>query len=227
MKPINIAIDGPAGAGKSTIARLVARELGYIYVDTGAMYRALTWKAIHTGTSFDDIQGLAQLSEVTVIELRLVNGLQEVWVDNEYNVTRQIREHNVTQHVSELAKVPEVRQQMVKLQQVIAANKGVVMDGRDIGTHVLPDAEVKVFLTASSEERARRRYKELTDKGYEVDLSSLHQDIVERDRMDSEREASPLKPAPDAVLVDSTGLTIDDVVHRILEMARTILGGEE
>jgi cytidylate kinase len=227
MKRLNIAMDGPAGAGKSTIARLVAKQLDYIYVDTGAMYRALTWKALQTNTPLTASEALTLLSEETVIELRLVDGNQQVWVDNKLDVSRQIREPQVTKYVSDVAQVAGVRTRMVKLQQDMSILKGVVMDGRDIGTHVMPDAEVKIFLTASVEERAKRRYDELTDKGYNIDYETLKQEIITRDRIDSERKVSPLKKAQDAILVDTSGMTIDEVVRRILVIVRTKLGGEE
>jgi cytidylate kinase len=227
MERINIAIDGPAGAGKSTIAKMVAKKLDYIYVDTGAMYRALTWKALHSNIPVTDPELVIRLAEDIAVELRLVDGSQQVWVDHEFNVTNEIREPEVTKHVSDVAKIAEVRYTMVNLQKKMSEKKGVVMDGRDIGTHVIPDAEVKIFLTASVDERANRRYTELAEKGYNVDYETLKRDIIQRDRMDSEREASPLVQAADAILVDSTGMTIDQVIELILSICRTKLGGEE
>lgn len=227
MKRINIAIDGPAGAGKSTIAKIIAHKLDYIYVDTGAMYRALAWKALHNRVSVTDNRAVTDMAEDTVIELRLVDGQQQVWVDHKNNVTEQIREPEVTKHVSDVAKIAEVRHTMVRLQKAMSEQKGVVMDGRDIGTHVIPNAEVKIFLTASVLQRAKRRYDELVAKGHDIDFETLKQDIIKRDRIDSERVASPLVQAEDAILVDTTGMTVDQVIEHILMICRTKLGGEE
>lgn len=221
-RKINVAIDGPAGAGKSTVARQVARALGYIYVDTGAMYRTVTLKAIRSGVAADDAERLARLAER--IDIRLVpesNG-QRVWMDGE-DVTEPIRSAEVTSLVSRVSAVSAVRQSLVAMQREIADGRGVVMDGRDIGTNVLPDAEVKVFMTASVRIRAERRWKELRDKEPSVTVDDLMEKIAERDRFDSEREVSPLRQAEDAALLDTSGMSIDDVVDAIVALCRRAL----
>lgn len=220
MKRINIAIDGPAGAGKSTVAKLVARELNFLYIDTGAMYRALTWKALSQGLDFNDEAALTRLANNTNIVLSSSedNNIL-VFVDGQ-EVTEAIREPVISQHVSYLARVAWVRTAMVDLQQQMAQGGGVVMDGRDIGTFVLPEAQCKIFLVASIEERAQRRYKELTAKGLQIDLPQLIKEMAERDRLDSEREVAPLMAAQDAVILDSSGKSIGQVVEEILTYAR-------
>lgn len=214
---ITVAIDGPAGAGKSTIAKLLAKKLGATYIDTGAMYRAITYKAIKNNIDLEDEHALWQLTLHSSIELIQDQQNQLVYLDG-YNVTEEIRSPHVSQQVSIVAKHPKVREQMVLLQRSLAEKSSVVMDGRDIGTTVLPNANVKIFLTASVEERARRRHNELVQKGYSPDLSTILQDIIERDRLDSERASSPLVQAEDAVLVDATHLTIDQVVDTIYDL---------
>lgn len=220
-RKINIAIDGPAGAGKSTVARVVANELGYVYVDTGAMYRAVTLKAIRAGLNPDDRAKIAQFTEQMNIQLIPSDHGQKVLVDGE-NVTGSIRTIEVSQRVSAFAMIPEVREILSRKQRNIAAAKGVVMDGRDIGTKVIPDAEVKIFLTASVEERARRRFEELQSKGEQTNLEQMKKDISERDRMDEQREHSPLVRADDAVLLDSTEISISEVIRRILALCETV-----
>ncbi|PZD93506.1 (d)CMP kinase [Paenibacillus sambharensis] len=215
---INIAIDGPAGAGKSTVARRVASLLGYVYIDTGAMYRAVTLAAQRSGigTSREDL--LAELVSNLDITLKPGDPVQRVFLNGE-DVTGLIRSREITAGVSAVAAVEPVRTSLVDKQRKLALAKGVVMDGRDIGSHVLPDAELKVFLTASVEERAKRRYKESgAEQGYT--LEQLEREIAERDRMDEQRLVSPLVKAKDAVLLDSTNDTIDEVVQRILELSR-------
>lgn len=211
-----VAIDGPAGAGKSTVARHVSRDLGYIYIDTGAMYRAITLKALEFGVSLDDEDALTKLARETNIRLTYDNHTQVLYLDGR-NVSDEIRSPQVTQNVSLVAKVPGVRIEMVELQRQLAKEGGVVMDGRDIGTYVLPDADCKVFLTASAAERARRRSKDMIALGYTVDLAQLEKDIVRRDEIDSTREMAPLSVAPDAVLIDSSTMTFDEVVCKIKE----------
>ena len=208
-----IAIDGPAGAGKSTVAKIVAEKLGYTYIDTGAMYRGVAWKTLQQ--SQEDI-----LRAVQDIDVRLVctESGTRVTVDGT-DVTREIRTPEVTHIVSRVAALGPVREKMVELQRAMAADGAVVMDGRDIGTNVLPNADVKIFLTASVEERARRRYDEMKEKGYAVDFDELKQEIASRDKQDSERAISPLRQAEDAVLLDSTSLTIDEVVARVLKLS--------
>ncbi|MFZ5640349.1 MAG: (d)CMP kinase [Bacillota bacterium] len=216
--PKTIAIDGPAGAGKSTIARLLAKKLGYIYIDTGAMYRAITLKALENGIDFDDEEALTDLAETSRIKLAFDDdGCQLIYL-NGRDVSEDIRTPRVSQHVSLAAKVPGVRHAMVRLQRELAAEGGVVMDGRDIGSYVLPNADVKMFLTASIEERARRRKLDLEAKGYEVDIKQLVGEITARDKIDSSREMAPLIQAPDAVLVDSSNMTIDEVVALMIDI---------
>jgi cytidylate kinase len=216
--PKTIAIDGPAGAGKSTIARLLAKKLGYIYIDTGAMYRAITLKALENGTGFDDEEALTELAETSSIKLAFDDdGCQIIYL-NGRDVSEDIRTPRVSQHVSLAAKVPGVRHAMVRQQRELAAEGGVVMDGRDIGSYVLPNADVKMFLTASIEERARRRKIDLEAKGYEVDINQLAGEIAARDKIDSGREMAPLTQAPDAVLVDSSNMTIDEVLAKMIDI---------
>lgn len=212
-----IAIDGPAGAGKSTVAKIVAEKLGYTYIDTGAMYRGVAWKTLRDDKDAPDE---AILRAVQGIDVRLActeRGTR-VTVDGT-DVTAEIRTPEVTHIVSRVAALGPVREKMVELQRAMAADGAVVMDGRDIGTNVLPNADVKIFLTASVEERARRRYDEMVAKGYAVDFDELKDEIAARDKQDSERAISPLRQAEDAVLLDSTALSIDEVVARILELS--------
>ncbi len=215
-KKIAIAIDGPAAAGKSTVAKIVAEKLSYIYIDTGAMYRALTLKALNENIELDNESAVFHLLLHTEIQLRQTNEGQIVLLDGT-DVTKEIRFQDVTTKVSYVAKHASVRTEMVKRQQDLAINRGVVMDGRDIGTHVLPDAEVKIFLVASVEERAKRRYEENVKKGIASSMEVLRKEIEERDRIDSSREASPLIKARDAIEVDTTSLTITQVAELILQ----------
>ncbi|MNJ49617.1 Cytidylate kinase [compost metagenome] len=211
---INIAIDGPAGAGKSTIARKVANKLGYIYVDTGAMYRAATLYFVGKGIEPQDETVIAEALEGLDIELQPGEDRQQVFVNNK-NVTDEIRSIKVNTVVSQYAQIEALRSRLVDLQRQMAERKGVVMDGRDIGTTVLPHAEVKIFMTASVEERAARRYKEMTEKD-QITLEQLMHDIAERDRLDQGREISPLTQAKDAILLDTTSMTIEQVVDTII-----------
>lgn len=219
MEKINIAIDGPAGAGKSTIARLVADTLGFVYVDTGAMYRAVTWMVLQEGISPSDTDRVVAIARSMKLELRPGPDGQLVFVGAE-DVSGKIRTPAVNENVSDVAKIREVRELLVSKQKQMTAAKGVVMDGRDIGTHVLPDAEVKVFLTASPRIRAERRFKEMKESHPDLTIDQLEQDIARRDRIDEQREVSPLVRAPDAVLLDSTSMTIPEVVDSILELCR-------
>lgn len=211
---INIAIDGPAGAGKSTVAKLVAAKLEFIYIDTGAMYRALTYKAIENGVDLQNEIQLTKLLENTKIEL---TSTAKVYLDGK-DVSELIRSEEVTNSVSFVASQSSVRFEMLERQQRMAAGGGTVMDGRDIGTAVLPNAEVKVFLSATVEERARRRYEENIAKGYSTNFEQLKQEIALRDKRDSERETAPLKKAADAIEIDTTNLSIDEVVSSILRI---------
>lgn len=223
---INIAIDGPAGAGKSTVARWVAERLGYIYIDTGAMYRAVTWKSLERGLRPDAISDIVDIARQTTIELIPSSVGQKVLVDG-LDVSEAIRSQTVTHSVSQVSSIAQVREILVRKQQDMAANKGIVMDGRDIGTKVIPDAEVKVFLTASVRRRAERRLLELKSKQVSITLPELEQEIEQRDRMDAGRAVSPLMKASDAVLLDSTEMDIPQVVESILALCREhMLDGE-
>ncbi|SMF87481.1 cytidylate kinase [Paenibacillus uliginis N3/975] len=222
---INIAIDGPAGAGKSTIARMVANRLQYIYVDTGAMYRAVTWFMLNEGISSENYGKVLQLSQNMVIELKPHENGQVVLLNGE-DVTPYIRSHQVSSVVSQYAQIEGLRTQLVHLQRQMALRKGVVMDGRDIGTTVLPDAEVKIFMTASVKERALRRFKELGE-AEGVSLEQLEMDIAKRDRLDEEREVSPLRCAEDAIVLDTTQMNIHQVVDTILSYCISQMDGEK
>ena len=217
MKQNVIAIDGPAGAGKSTVARRVAQQLGCIYVDTGAMYRAVTNRTLGRGLDPTDAAAVGELA--ARIDVRFVREGENLRVlADGRDVTEQIRTPAVTAAVAQISQVPAVRQAMVRLQRELAAAGKAVLDGRDIGTVVTPDACCKIFLTASAGERARRRWLELREKGYTPDQDQLRREMEQRDKQDSERELAPLVQAPDAVAIDTTGLTIDEVVDRIVEI---------
>lgn len=218
MKHLVVAIDGPAGAGKSTVARLAAEKLGYTYIDTGAMYRGVAWKALQQKQEITDALILDVVRDIDV-DLRYADGRTTVVVDGT-DVTGEIRTPEVSHIVSQVARLGLVREKMVALQRKMAERGAVLMDGRDIATNVLPNADVKIYLTASIEERARRRFRELREKGHAVHLSEIQADIAARDKADMEREISPLAKADDAVLLDTTGMTIDEVVGKILEMCR-------
>lgn len=215
MKYINVAIDGPAGAGKSTIAKMLAKKLGYVYVDTGAMYRAITYKALKLNIDLAD-ESCYDFLETT--EIVLTNE-GYVYIDGE-DVTKRIREFDVTNNVSLVSSLRVVRENLVKLQREMAKKANVIMDGRDIGTNVLKDADVKIFLTASPEERAKRRYLELleTKSKDEIDLDQIKEDIIRRDYQDSNRAINPLRKAEDAILVDTSNYTIDEVINMLSEI---------
>ena len=215
----SIAIDGPAGAGKSTIARMVAKELGFIYVDTGAMYRAMALYMIKSGIGSHESDKISATCESADITIRHENGEQVVYLNGE-NVNGLIRTEEVGNMASASSVNADVRRKLVELQQKLAETTSVVMDGRDIGTVVLPGADLKIYLTASVEVRADRRYRELTEKGVSCDLEAIKKDITERDYRDMHREISPLVQADDAVLVDSSEMTIRQVADRILELYR-------
>ncbi len=219
-----VAIDGPAGAGKSTVARQVSKDLGYIYIDTGAMYRAITVKALRLGYNLSDEAKLTELAENTEIKLAYKDHTQVIYMDGE-DVSAEIRLPLVSQNVSLVAKVPGVRIEMVKIQRDLAIEGGVIMDGRDIGTYVLPNAECKIFLTASTSERAKRRAKDLEAAGIEVDLIQLEKEIITRDEIDSTRKMAPLIKAEDAILIDSSNLSFDEVVETIKECITQKCGG--
>ncbi len=209
---IHVAIDGPAGAGKSTIAKIIAERLNILYVDTGAMYRALTWKLLSESINLKDIPNIVNIAINTSIKL---DG-EKVFIDG-LDVTEEIRLPKVSNHVSIIARIPEVRTRLVEIQRDIAKEQSLVMDGRDIGTYVLPSAKFKFFLTATAEERANRRYIELIKKGINTSLEQLQKEIKLRDKMDSERIFSPLKPADDAIIIDTTSKSILSVSNEIMD----------
>ncbi|GMU95647.1 MULTISPECIES: (d)CMP kinase [Ignavibacterium] len=215
-----IAIDGPAGSGKSTTAKLLAKKLGYLYIDTGAMYRAVTLFAIKNNI-LDDEKKIIELASKLDIELKLEDGITKVFVNGK-DVSEEIRSLEVNQNVSPVSKIEGVRKILVEKQKRIGQNGGVVMEGRDITTVVFPNADVKIFLTASIEERARRRALEFAQKGQEVDIEKVKQNIIERDRIDSSRSISPLTKSPDAIEVDTSNLTIEEQVDLILEESKKI-----
>ncbi len=214
---VNIAIDGPAGAGKSTIAKKVASKLSFIYVDTGAMYRAMALHLLKQNVSLEDAKAISQSCQSAHISIVYDGGEQQVILNGE-NVTSMLRTESVGNMASVSSANPDVRAKLVSLQQELAASANVVMDGRDIGTVVLPKAQVKVYLTASSHTRALRRYKELLEKKEECELEAIEADIIDRDYRDMHREISPLRQAEDAVLVDSSDMTIEEVVNTIITL---------
>ena len=223
MKQIQIAIDGPASSGKSTVAKIIAKDFDYTYLDTGAMYRAATYLALKNDLSAEKWSEIVALLDTYPVSFgRDKNGEQLVFV-GDVDVTHPIRENEVTNNVSWVSAIPEVRVKLVDLQREIAAQGGIVMDGRDIGTVVLPHAELKIFLVASVDERAERRYKENLEKGIPTNLETLKKEIAERDYKDSHRAVSPLKPAADAIHFDTTGVGIAKVVAFIEEKAKKIL----
>ncbi|MBO8127950.1 MAG: (d)CMP kinase [Peptococcaceae bacterium] len=210
-KTTAIAVDGPAGAGKSTVARKVAEKLGFLYVDTGAMYRALTLFALRRGVPINNDEALSELIKQVRLDVKpgriLLNG---------EDVTVPIRSPEVSRHVSLVARLPSVRRYLLKLQRELAANVNVVMEGRDIGTVVLPEADKKFFITASVAERAKRRRQDLLTQGHDISVEKLEKEIAERDLLDSTRDIAPLKPASDAIFIDTTRMTIQEVVDRIV-----------
>lgn len=214
---MKIAIDGPAGAGKSTIAKLLAAKLGILYLDTGAMYRAVALKALNTGVAISDDAAVEKILIDTKIDVKQENGVQHVYLDGK-DVSTDIRENRVSKAASDISAVPCVRYKMVELQREIAAKCDTVLDGRDIGTFVLPNAEHKIFLTADAEERAKRRYAELKAKGSVLTFEQIKDDIIKRDYNDSHRALAPLKKADDATEVDTTSMTIDEVVAKLCEI---------
>lgn len=223
MKSIQIAIDGPASSGKSTVAKIIAKNLGYTYLDTGAMYRCATYLALQNDLKDNDVEAiLTLLSESPISFGRAEDGSQTVFLGDQ-DVTLAIRQNDVTNNVSWVAALPEIRQELVNQQRRIASKGAIIMDGRDIGTVVLPDAELKIFLIASVEERAERRFKENQEKGIETDFETLKEEIAARDYKDSHRKVSPLKAADDAITFDTTGVDIQGVVKFIQEKAEKII----
>ena len=220
-KRLIVAIDGPAGSGKSTSAKLVAQKLGYLYIDTGAMYRAVTFLAIRNNV-LNNNDAVIKIAETSDINLKFTNGATQVSIDGE-NITDKIRTAEVNSKVSDVSKIREVRSALVAKQRKMAMKDGgVVMEGRDIGTVVFPDADVKIFLTASIEQRAKRRAKEFEEKGIEVSINDVKDNLVNRDKIDSTREASPLTKAEDAIVVDTSKVTIQEQVDIIMDKIRII-----
>lgn len=220
MKIYSIAIDGPAGAGKSSVAKAVAKELGFIYIDTGAMYRAIGLKALNKGynTSFDkDL--ISKMADETEIDIKYIDGILNIFTDGE-NVTNLIRTNEVSLAASNVSAIPDVRIKLVEIQRNLAKKKSSILDGRDIGTYVLPNADLKIFLTASIDERAKRRYKELLEKGIECDFEQLKDEIALRDKQDMEREFAPLKQADDAILVDTSDKTLEQSIDFVLDLIK-------
>lgn len=212
-----IAIDGPASAGKSTVAKIIANKLSYVYIDTGAMYRACTLIAREHHLDYGDEEGILKQVENSKIELKSEDGQQKVYIDGK-DVSAEIRTPDITANVSQVSALPKIRKAMVNLQRKLAGSTNVVMDGRDIGTTVLPKAQVKIFLIASVESRAKRRLLDYEAQGIHENLADLEKSIAERDYKDSHREVSPLKKAADAVEVDTTNMTIEEVVNQILKI---------
>lgn len=213
----SIAIDGPAGAGKSTIAKMVAEKLGFIYVDTGAMYRSMALYFIRGGIDHSDEKRIGEACADIHVSLEYENGEQQVYLNGE-NVNALIRTEEVSMMTSNTSKYPVVREKLLNLQRELAASRNVIMDGRDIGTCVLPGADAKIFLTASAAERARRRYLEQKERGVECDIQEIERDIIARDEQDMNRPVAPLRAAEDAVLVDSSYMTIEQVVEEIIRI---------
>lgn len=223
LKAIKIAIDGPASSGKSTVAKIIARNLGYTYLDTGAMYRSTTYLALKNDLDASKVSDLLDLLSQYPITFQKVANDQQRVILGDLDVTEAIRQPKVTNQVSWVSALPEIRQELVAQQQRIASQGGIIMDGRDIGTVVLPDAELKIFLIASVEERAERRFKENQEKGILTDFETLKDEIAARDYKDSHRKVSPLKAADDAIIFDTTGVSIDSVVDFIQKKARKII----
>ena len=217
-----IAIDGPAASGKSTTSKLTAERLGYLHVDTGAMYRAMTLKVLDQQINVNDQERISKLTEETEIQLQLVQGSLRIFLDRQ-DVSEAIRSQKVTKAVSAVSSIAKVREMMVREQRRMGEHGGIVLEGRDIGTVVFPKADVKIFMVAQVEERARRRQKELKKQGVEVSLQELIDEIIERDRKDSKRDISPLRKADDAIVLDSSNLTIEQQVEFIVEQVKGII----
>ena len=226
MKYVSVAIDGPSGAGKSTVARAAAAQLGYVYVDTGAMYRTIGLAVCRRGISGEDTEGIRSVLPDIRVGITYENGAQHVLLNGE-DVSSEIRTPEIAYYASRVSAVPEVREFLLNTQRDMAKNGNILMDGRDIGTVILPDAPVKIFLTASAESRAERRYKELVEKGQQVTMESVLHDINERDRQDMNRAIAPLRQAEDAVLLDTSALTLEESIASVLRIIREKNGGEQ
>lgn len=219
MKPTAIAIDGPAGAGKSTISKAAAKALGFLYIDTGAMYRSVGVAALNLGADTDSEEDILKVLNDISLEIKMLDDGQHIFL-NEVDFNDKIRTPEASMAASAVAKIPAVRLKLVEIQREIAKNNNVIMDGRDIGSYVLPDAKIKIFLTASVEERANRRYQELLEQGENCTLSEVISDMQLRDKQDSERSFAPLKKAEDAILFDTTGLSLPESVEKIIDIVR-------
>lgn len=223
MNYISVAVDGPAGAGKSSVSKTAAKEMGFTYIDTGAMYRAAALFAIERGIDIkNDAQTLISLLDEIMIDIKYTSEGQRIYLSGN-DVSERIRREDVSVGASDIAVIPEVRAKLVELQRDMAKNANVIMDGRDICEYVLPDAQVKIFLTASPEARAKRRYDELASKGIDCDFEKIKADMIYRDKNDSTRAVSPLKQAKDAVLVDTTELNFEQSVEKVKELIRNVL----
>jgi len=219
-----IAIDGPAAVGKSTMGKLIARELGFLYIDTGAIYRAITWKVLKNNININDEEMISNLVSDTCITIerankKSLNDYYHIFVDGE-DVTEGIRNPRIDQSVSHIARLPKIRKQLIYLQRELAEKGNIVMEGRDIGSVILPKADIKFYFTASEEERIKRRYKELINKGYSIDYKVVKKQIIQRDKIDSKRKYAPLIKAKDAILIDSTEKSIEEVKDKILEIIK-------
>lgn len=220
---INVAIDGPAGAGKSTVARAAAKELGYIYVDTGALYRAVGVNALRNNIDTTDAAAVSATLDKITVELKFADGVQQVLLNGE-NVSEEIRTPDASMAASNVSAIPAVRAFLFDLQKNIAKENNCLMDGRDIGTVVLPDAQVKIFLTASAEKRAKRRYDELIAKGAKVEYNTVLEELIQRDYNDSHREVAPLKPAEDSILVDTSDLSLEESIDKVVSTIKEKIG---
>ena len=221
-KGLVIAIDGPAAVGKSTMGKLIAREFGFLYIDTGAIYRAITWKVLNNNINVYDEDTISKLVSNTYITIEEKNryslkGYYRIFVDGK-DVTEEIRNPGIDQNVSHIAKLPKIRRQLIYLQRKLAEKGDIVMEGRDIGSVILPKADIKLYFTASEEERIKRRYKELIDQGYNIDYREVKKQIVQRDEIDRKRKYAPLIKAKDAILIDSTAKSIEEVKDKILKI---------
>lgn len=217
MKTVNIAIDGPAGAGKSSLAKGLARCLGYTYIDTGALYRSVAYEVLCRNISPNDVEQIKQILPEVKVSFRHVDGVQRVFVNGE-DVSEKIRTNEISSAASIVSAIPEVRSFLLDLQRNIAKEQNIVMDGRDIGTVVLPDADVKIFLTASTQDRAKRRFEEQKDTEHAVSYEEILNSMLERDKNDSERDIAPLKPAADAILLDNSGFQPNETLDSVLKI---------